>query len=312
VEVHQIRYAVAVAAERSFTSAAARLRVAQPSLSRAIAQLERELGAPLFHRGPGHARVEPTSEGVVLLPFLQRVMADLDATAAEARSLAGLASGRLAIGATPSLATRFLPARLAEFHSEFPGIELVVIEAGSQELVAHTATSHVDLALVVLPVDDASVSTTILFDDPLVLAVAPGHRLASRRRVRVSDLDQLPLIAFRTGYDLRTVTDRACREAGVQPRVVAEGGEMDGVLALAAAGLGAAVIPALAAPTDGTLRAIPINAPPLKRTIALARRADRPLTHAARQLERHLTPARQPRLIPRPEKQAQRSSRVPR
>ena len=122
------------------------------------------------------------------------------------------------------------------------------------------ASGEVDLALVVLPVNDPLVATTPLFDDPLVLAVAPGHPLAGRgTRSGVADLDGLPLVMFREGYDLRSVTLAACREAGVEPRLVSQGGEMDGVLAFVAAGLGAAVVPAIAMPSDHRVTAIPFT-----------------------------------------------------
>ena len=103
---------------------------------------------------------------------------------------------------------------------------------GSHQLVPQVASGEVDLALVVLPVTDPLVVTTPLFDDPLVLATAPDHPFAARRRVRVRDLDGLDLVMFREGYDLRVVTLAACLEAGVEPHLVSEGGEMAGVLVL--------------------------------------------------------------------------------
>jgi len=121
------------------------------------------------------------------------------------------------------------------------------------------------------------------------LAVAPDHPLATRRTVRVADLDGLPLVMFREGYDLRAVTIAACREAGVEPRLVSQGGEMDGVLAFVAAGLGAAVVPAIAMPAESTLAAIPFRHPGLSRTVALAHREDRPVPRPARALADQLS-----------------------
>jgi DNA-binding transcriptional LysR family regulator len=284
VQLHQLSYVVAVAEERHFTRAAARLHLAQPSLSRQVRLLERELGVLLFNRGPGQGLVTLTADGEALLPFIRRVLADVEATGAEARALTGMARGRLSIGATPSLITRVLAPALVEFHTSHPGIELLVVEAGSPQLVGQLASGEVDLALVVLPIADPLVATTALFDDPLVLAVAPDHPLAARRRVRVADLDDLPLVMFREGYDLRAVTLAACRDAGVTPRLVSQGGEMDGVLAFVAAGLGAAVVPAIAMPDESTLTAIPFARPGLSRTVALAHRADRPVPRPARAL----------------------------
>ena len=284
MQLHQLAYALAVAEEQSFTRAADRLHLAQPSLSRQVRLLEHELGVVLFNRGPGQGRVTLTPDGSALVPFMQRVLADVEATGAEARALSGMARGHLAVGATPSLITSVLAPALVEFHASHPGIDLSVVEAGSHQLVPQVAAGEVDLALVVLPVTDPLVVTTPLFDDPLVLATAPDHPFAGRRRVRVRDLDGLDLVMFREGYDLRAVTLAACADAGVEPHLVSEGGEMAGVLSFVAAGLGTAVVPAIALPGDGSLVAIPFSGPTMSRTVALAQRGDRTLARPARAL----------------------------
>jgi DNA-binding transcriptional LysR family regulator len=289
MQLRQLEYVVAVAEEQSFTRAAARLHMAQPSLSRQIRLIERELGVLLFDRGPGQSLVSLTSDGEALLPFVRRVMADVESTGAEARALSGMVHGRLSVGATPSLITRVLAPALVEFHASHPGIELLVVEAGSRQLVPQLASGEVDLALVVLPVTDPLVATTPLFEDPLVLAVAPGHPLAGRRSVEVRDLHRLSLVMFREGYDLRSVTLAACLAAGAEPHLVSQGGEMDGVLAFVAAGLGAAVVPAIALPSDPGVTAIPFTEPGIRRTVALAQRNDRPLARPARALADQLT-----------------------
>jgi DNA-binding transcriptional LysR family regulator len=289
VQLRQLEYVVAVAEEQSFTRAAARLHMAQPSLSRQVRLIERELGVTLFERGPGQSVVSLTSDGEALLPFVRRVMADVESTGAEARALSGMAHGRLSIGATPSLITRVLAPALVEYHASHPGIELLVVEAGSRQLVPQLASGEVDLALVVLPVTDPLVATTPLFEDPLVLAVAPGHPLAGRDHVEVGELHGLSLVMFREGYDLRSVTLAACHAAGAEPHLVSQGGEMDGVLAFVAAGLGAAVVPAIALPSDPGVTAIPFSEPGIRRTVALAQRNDRPLARPARALADQLT-----------------------
>src|ERR1700683_4684752 len=122
VQLQQLRYVVCVAEERRFTRAAARLHVAQPSVSSAIAALEHELGAPLFHRA--RSEVILTGAGEAFLPWARQVLADCEAGAAAVRDLLGLQRGRLALGATPSLTTNLLPPVLAALLGAHPRLEL--------------------------------------------------------------------------------------------------------------------------------------------------------------------------------------------
>src|SRR5438034_774827 len=179
MELHQLRYFVAVAEERHFTKAARGLRVAQPSVSRAIRVLEEELGTPLFHRMTGNVALTPAGE--TLLPWARRVLADVDGATGEVRELADLRRGRLAVGATPSLTITLLPPALAKFHSAFPGIELVLHEAGSRDLVAELEQGALDVALVIMPVRHETLETSPLLREVLVVAVPDGHSLASRK-----------------------------------------------------------------------------------------------------------------------------------
>jgi DNA-binding transcriptional LysR family regulator len=282
IELHQLRYFVAVAEERHFTKAARGLRVAQPSVSRAIRVLEEELGTPLFHRMKGNVALTPA--GLVLLPWARRVLGDVDGATGEVRELADLRRGRLAVGATPSLTTTLLPPALAKFHAAYPGIELVVHEAGSRDLVAELEQGALDVALVIMPLRpaDDTLETSPLLREELVVAVAHGHPFASRKTVPIAELKAQPLVMFRDGYDLRASTITACRRAGFEPTFALEGGEMDGVLRFTAAGLGVAVVPSLVIDPAGPLKAVRL-AEPLTRTIGFANRRDRRLSRAGRE-----------------------------
>ena len=228
MQLQQLRYMICVAEERRFTRAAARMHVAQPSVSSAIGALEQELGAQLFHRE--RHEVTLTGAGEVFLPWARQVLADCEAGATAVRELLGLRRGRLVLGATPSLTTNLLPALLARFHSDYPGLEITVHEAGSQDLVERLEQGEMDLAVVILPVDRPWVSSTPLLEEELVLAVDPDHPLASRRSISVAELEHVPLVMFKDGYDLRDATMSACRQAGFMPVLAMQGLEMDGAL----------------------------------------------------------------------------------
>jgi DNA-binding transcriptional LysR family regulator len=287
VELHQLRYFVAVAEHRHFTRAARDLAVAQPSVSKQVRLLEQELGAPLFHRMRGNVTLTPAGEA--LLPWARRVLADLDAATDEVHELAGLQRGRLSVGATPSVTTAVLPRALARFRASYPGIDVKLREAGSQDLVRDLVAGLLDLALVILPVRHPSLVTTPLLKEELVLAVPAEHPLASRKSVAIGDLRDVPLVMFREGYDLRETTLTACAAAGFQPPFAVEGGEMDGVLRMTEAGLGVAIVPSLVVARGGPLRAVRISKPALTRTVAFAHRKDRRPSRAATELMESVT-----------------------
>jgi DNA-binding transcriptional LysR family regulator len=270
-----------VADERHFTRAAQGLGVAQPSVSKAIRLLEQELGTELFHRARGNLTLSPAGEA--FLPWARQVVADLAAAVDEAREIGGLRRGRISVGATPSITTSILPMALGRFHAAYPGVELKIREAGSRDLVQDLDAGSLDVALVILPVTHRSLETVPLLHEELVLAVPGGHALAERRRVALTELRETPLVMFREGYDLRATTLAACAAAGFEPLFAVEGGEMDGVLRLTAAGVGVAIVPSMVIPKGGPLRAVRI-APALTRTVAFAYRRDRKVTRATREL----------------------------
>jgi DNA-binding transcriptional LysR family regulator len=151
------------------------------------------------------------------------------------------------------------------------------------DLVAAVEEGSVDIALVILPVRHDVLETQALLREELVVAVSRVHPLAKRRTMAVSDLRDTPLVMFREGYDLRSATEAACRAAGFAPTFAVEGGEMDGVLRLTAAGLGAAIVPSLVVEPGGPLHAVRIERSALTRTIGLAHRRDRRLSRAAQE-----------------------------
>lgn len=282
MDPERLRSFVAVAEQRGFTKAARELAIAQPSLSKRIRLLEEELGTSLFHRMRGNVAL--TAAGEALLPWARRILTDLAVASDEVRELAGLRRGRLAVGATPSITVAIMPSALAELRGAYPGIELKLHEAGSRDLVRALDQGTLDLALVILPVRQRSLVTVPLLREELVVAVARGHVLAEREGIALTDLRGVPLVMFREGYDLRETTLAACASAGFEPHLAVEGGEMDGVLRMAAAGLGVAVVPSMVVARGGTLRAVRLVRPRLGRTIAFAYRKDRPPSRAAREL----------------------------
>ncbi|GAB2471780.1 LysR family transcriptional regulator [Streptosporangium sandarakinum] len=281
MQLQQLAYFVAVAEARHFTHAAERMRVAQPSLSKQIKALEADLGAPLFSRARGNVTL--TAAGEALLPLARRMLADADTARREVAELVGLRRGRVRLGATPSLCAGLMADALARFHRDYPGIELLVEEGGSRDLVRALARGQLDLALIIMPLqsDDPALATEEVLRENLVV-VSPTDSPVRRPYLRMEELRGRPMVMFRRGYDLREATLSACRQAGFEPRLSVEGGEMDAVLRFVEAGLGIALVPSMVLDGRPGLTGTPLAPPGLQRTIAIARRKDVEPTRAAR------------------------------
>jgi DNA-binding transcriptional LysR family regulator len=280
VQLQQLVYFLAVAHTRHFTRAAELTHVAQPSLSKQIHCLERELGSELFHRARGNVRLTPAGE--TLIPFAKRILADVETARLEVHELAELRRGRLRLGATPSLCTGPLAHALAGFRERYPGIQLIIDESRSRDLVRQLAEGAIDLAMITSPVHrgDPTLATIPILREQLTVAV-PNSMNLQLGSFRIEDLRDRPLVMFREGYDLRSMTLSACQRAGFQPRFAIEGGEMDAVLSFVEAGLGIAVVPSMVVENRPKLRAVPFAPPVPIRTIALAHRTDVRPTRAA-------------------------------
>ncbi|MGH3824558.1 MAG: LysR family transcriptional regulator [Pseudonocardiaceae bacterium] len=280
MQFQQLVYFLAVARTRHFTRAAELTHVAQPSLSKQIHCLERELGSELFHRARGNVTLTPAGE--VLIPFAKRILADIETARLQVHELAELRRGRLRLGATPSLCTGPLAHALACFRQRYPGIQLIIDESGSRDLVRQLAEGAIDLAMITSPMHrgDPTLDTVPILREQLTVAVPRSMNL-ELDSFRIEDLRDRPLVMFREGYDLRSMTLAACQRAGFQPHFAIEGGEMDAVLSFVEAGLGIAVVPSMVLQNRPKLCGVPFTPPVPVRTIALAHRTDVRLTRAA-------------------------------
>lgn len=259
MELRQLEYFVAVAEERSFTRAAQRVHISQSGVSAQIRQLELQLGAPLIDRSGRTATL--TAAGAAALPHARAALAAAAAVGRAVDDVNGLVRGRLAIGMVVGCTIAPLFDALAAFHRDHPGVEVGLAEDNSDRLVDRVATGDLDLALVGTAGEEPSAGLEVLpiVSEPLAAAVAPGHPLAGRRRVRLAELAEHDLVCLPRGTGIRTVFDRACAEAGVRPSVALEATAPDAVADLAARGLGIAVLSAsMLAAHAGRLRPLEI------------------------------------------------------
>lgn len=242
MELRQLQHFVAVAEEQHFTRAARRVSIVQSALSTSIRMLEAELDVRLFVRSTRQVRL--TGAGRV---FLEKARLALDAVR-EARgavaAIKGLERGTLSIGTVQSLpAFLDLPALLARFHALHPGIEVRLCQGSSTLLIDKIRAGRIDLAF--LPIDEAldDVATTMIACDALVLACAPGHKLAGRTNIALNDLRDEAFVDFEPEWGTRKLVDRGFADVPFNRRIAFEVNDLDTMLELVGRGLGIALVP---------------------------------------------------------------------
>lgn len=273
VLLRDLSWLVALADHRHVTGTAAVLGTTQPTLSRALARVEAELGARVFERASDGVHLTPTGELVVA--------AARDLTARHDRLLADLAgvldpdTGVVRLAFLDSIATSLVPRVLRSFHAHAPRVRVLLSQEPAHEIVRDLTRGVVDLAITsVRPPGDFGWHP--LQEERLVLAVPRGHRLSGRDSVALGELTGEELVTTPVGYGYRALVDALLREAQVTPTISFESQDLATIEGLVAAGLGVAVVPEQFAGQSGTV-GIPIAVPGARRTIGLTWRTDHPL-----------------------------------
>ena len=286
MEIRQLRAFVAIAHAGSFTHAARELGVAQPALSQRLRALELELGVVLVERGNRTGGL--TEAGRSLLPRAQRILAEAHDAGEELAAHAGLGHGTVRLGcALQTLLEGRLAPLLARFHAQHAGIRIALRETHTRQVFELLGRGEVDLGLVHLgraehgkPVGSEAARDGLtllrLYGEPLVVIVAPGHRLAGRAGVSLDDLHDHDFVTFDPGSTVRRLVTEAAAARGVNLRIVCSTANIGTVRATVAAGLGVSIVPASGAEVPWPeLRALPLSAPRLERIVTLARSSAR-------------------------------------
>jgi DNA-binding transcriptional LysR family regulator len=287
MELRQLEYLLAVADERNFTRAAARLHVTQPGVSAQIRQLERELGAELLDRS-GRV-VTLTKAGEAVLPFARSALGAVAGARLAVDELCGLLRGHVAVGMVVQSAALDIPDLLAGFHQEHPAIEITLAEDSSDRLADGVRAGAYDLAFIGLgPEAPNRLAIHVVADEPIVAAVATDSDLAGTSSVPLAELAGRALISLPVGTGLRASLDAAYASAGLRPRVGFEASDPRMLARLAARGLGLAFLPASVARAYGDgLHMITVSEPRLRGRLALTWRTEAPVSPAARALIAH-------------------------
>ncbi len=291
MEVHQLRYFVAVAELGSMSRASLRCSVAQPSISQQIQKLERELQCPLFERIG--RRVQLTDAGRSLLPRARAILEQLQEIPQGIEADAKSGHGRLVVGAIPTVAPFLLPAAIRSLTETFPAVDLHVREDFTERLLDALEEGVIDLAVTSTPISREGLTVTVLGHDPFRVAVATNHPLAGRDSVSLDELVNPPTILLDELHCLGRQVGEVCRAMRTNCRVVCQASQLDSLLRMVGLGLGVALVPEMATrdAMKEEIRFVRIEEPFASREIALVERSDRPSSHLAQEFARRLQAA---------------------
>jgi DNA-binding transcriptional LysR family regulator len=255
--------------------AAETLSLTQPALTARLHGLEGDLGVDLFLRG---ARgVTLTDAGRALLPYAQRVLAQIIEGRKAVQDLRGGKVGELLIAAAPAVSTYFLPGVLKTYQATHRDVRLGVRTGHTEEVLEMVLRREVDVG-VGRPIRHPDVQLIPVFDDELVLVASRGHPFARRGKVRLQELAEDRLILFDRASSYYDLTSSLLRQAGVVPESVIELDNVEAAKKMVIEGLGVALLPRMALLAELRARSLRpvriIGAPPVRRPIVAIRRTD--------------------------------------
>ena len=241
MEIHQLRYFVAVAEEGSFSNAAEREHVSQPSLSQQIHKLEAELDQQLFDRLP--RAVVLTEAGRRLLEYARKILTDLADARRSVAALEDEVAGRLSVGAIPSIALYVLPRLIVRFERAYPKVTFELFEDTTEKLAQRLEDGTLDIVLASSGDQTPTLAQHSLGREPLLLLLPEKHRLAKKKTIKWSDLAAEKFLLLHEVHSLSVTVRRFLAANHLKPELVLQGAQLTTIAAMVAAGLGVTVVP---------------------------------------------------------------------
>lgn len=244
MNLRDLQYLVALAEMRHFGRAAQRCHVSQPTLSAQLRKLEDYLGVALVERRP--RKVALTAAGQVVVERARRMLQEAEDIRALAHASQDPLAGQLKVGLIPTLGPYLLPRLMPRVARSLPKLSLLLHEYQTAPLVQRVLDGELDLAILALPADTRGLQTRSLFAEAFVVAMPARHRLASKRRLRTSDLAGETLLLLEEGHCLREHALEVCARAGTAEQEF-RATSLETLRQMVAAGAGITLLPRLAA-----------------------------------------------------------------
>lgn len=263
MELRDIQSFINVADYKSFTKAAEQSFLSQPSLSKAVRKLEKELQIELFDRSTRHLRL--TDAGRIVYKQGQQALDSLNEIPVLIDELMAVATGKIKIGIPPLIGTLFFPEIAGTFNEQYPNVSLELIELGAKVIEQLVDEGRIDVGLIVLPADETIFHTSPFITDEFVFYVHRDHPLATRHSIALSELKDEKFILFSEGFSLHNYIINACEEVGFTPTVSYESSQWDLIIELVAAKLGITLLPKaiFEKQNNPNIKMIPLQTPSL-------------------------------------------------
>jgi LysR family cyn operon transcriptional activator len=229
MELRHVRYFLAIAETRSFTRAAEKLHVTQPTLSHQIKQLEQQIGTVLFERGV--KEIDLTAAGQLFKPYCERILKEVDSSMLAISELAGLMRGSLRVGVFHSFSHSVLPPILSEFALRYPGVRVTAQLVPRNDLERQLVNGELDFAISYLYEPHDQIVTEPLFEEEVVFIVGSMHSHAGRKSMPMRELATLPLVLLTAEFGARQFIDRYFADNGLTPHVVLDMNAIEPILA---------------------------------------------------------------------------------
>ncbi|OZF52378.1 LysR family transcriptional regulator [Rhodococcus sp. 14-2470-1b] len=269
MELRQLEYFVAVTEEANFTRAAERVNISQSGISAQIKALEKEVGAELIDRSSRVARL--TVAGTAALVHARRALESSAALRHSVDEVLSLVRGKVAVGMVTACTVTPLFDALAAFHSAYPGVDITLAEANSDELIARVRSGALDVALVgTAHGPPEGLESLVMITEGLAACVPPGHPLSTASAVTLGEVCAHRVVCLPAGTGIRSVFDDACAAADITTDVALAASAPGAVADLAARGLGVAILSrSMATDFEDLLVSVPISDVPADAVLAL-------------------------------------------
>jgi LysR family transcriptional regulator, hydrogen peroxide-inducible genes activator len=245
MEIHQLRYFVAVADEGSFSRAAAKVRVAQPSLSQQIRKLEADVGQPLFDRLP--RSVVLTEAGRCLIEYARQILASIGDARRCIDEFKGEIAGRVAVGAIPTIAPYVLPELVVTFQNHYPHVTLEIVEDVTAGIARRIEAGELDVALASTCQQSPTLRRERLGNEPLLALVPEGHPLAKETVITLDDLKSQRFLLLHEMHCLSQQVHHLLESRRLHPQIALAGSQLSTIANMVAAGIGVSIVPQMMA-----------------------------------------------------------------